>query len=98
MLQYLCRCGMEAVQTTFELEVITTEYQEDPNLAHAESGAGGVMPANVHSVVKGKLHLRMANLGHPVDPKATTTGNVYLWRLHFCVMVKISTLDIIGYS
>lgn len=65
---------MEAVQTTFELDVISTEYQEDLNLAHAESGAGGVLPANVHSVVRGKLHLRMANIGHPVDPKANTAG------------------------
>ncbi|WAR15228.1 NPHP4-like protein, partial [Mya arenaria] len=49
-LKYLCRCGMEAVQTTFELDVISTEYQEDPNLAHPDSGAGGVRPANVFSI------------------------------------------------
>ncbi|KAL4221030.1 Nephrocystin-4 [Mactra antiquata] len=77
-LKYLCRCGMEAVQTTFELDVISTEYQEDPNLSHGESGAGGVRPANVQSVVRGKLHLRLANVGHPVDPKATTAVFVSL--------------------
>ncbi|WAR15221.1 NPHP4-like protein, partial [Mya arenaria] len=77
-LKYLCRCGMEAVQTTFELDVISTEYQEDPNLAHPDSGAGGVRPANVFSIPRGKLHLRMANIGHPVDPKATTAVYVSL--------------------
>ena len=67
---------MEAVQTTFELDVISTEYPEDPNLAHGEGGqAGGVKPANVYSCLKGKLHLRIANIGHPVDPKAVATGN-----------------------
>ena len=66
---------MEAVQTTFELEVISTEYPEDPNLAHGEAGqAGGVRPANVQSCLRGKLHLRIANIGHPVDPKATMGG------------------------
>jgi nephrocystin-4 len=68
---------MEAVQTTFELDVISTEYQEDPNLAHGEAGAGGVRPANVQSVVRGKLHLRLANIGHPTDPKSTNTGIYY---------------------
>ena len=77
--QYLCRAGMEAVQTTFELEVISTEYPEDPNLSRGEAGqAGGVKPANVHSCLRGKLHLRIANIGHPVDPKALATG------MNFC--------------
>ena len=66
---------MEAVQTTFELDVISTEYPEDPNLSRGEAGqAGGVRPANVHASLRGKLHLRIANIGHPVDPKTLATG------------------------
>ncbi|KAH3821253.1 hypothetical protein DPMN_123015 [Dreissena polymorpha] len=70
-LKYLCRCGMEAVQTTFELDVYCTEYQEDPGVG-PEGGAGGVKPTNMFYTPRGRLHLRMANIGHPVDPKATT--------------------------
>ena len=70
---------MEAVQTTFELDVVQTEYQEDPNLAHSEAGAGGIRPANVQINVRGKLHLRLANIGHPADPKGTTTGKIALF-------------------
>ena len=78
---------MEAVQTTFELDVVQTEYQEDPNLAHSEAGAGGIRPANVQINVRGKLHLRLANIGHPADPKGTTTGKMVLFFKNFFIQM-----------
>ncbi|XP_069120570.1 nephrocystin-4-like isoform X2 [Argopecten irradians] len=71
-LKYLCRCGSEAVQTTFELDVITTEYENDPNLVSSNiNQAGGIQPMGVKTSLKGKLHLRMANIGQKTDPKST---------------------------
>ncbi|XP_060072495.1 nephrocystin-4-like isoform X2 [Ylistrum balloti] len=71
-LKYLCRCGSEAVQTTFELDVITTEYENDPNLVNSNiNHVGGIQPIGVKTSLKGKLHLRMANIGQKTDPKST---------------------------
>ncbi|XP_033763322.1 nephrocystin-4-like isoform X5 [Pecten maximus] len=71
-LKYLCRCGSESVQTTFELDVITTEYENDPNLVNSNiNHVGGIQPIGVKTYVKGKLHLRMANIGQKTDPKST---------------------------
>ncbi|XP_045161165.2 nephrocystin-4-like isoform X2 [Mercenaria mercenaria] len=95
-LKYLCRTGMEAVQTTFELDVVSTEYQEDPNLAHGEAGAGGVRPANVQSVVRGKLHLRLANIGHPADPKSTTTAYISLPSKSFQIVSQTASNSAFG--
>lgn len=95
-LKYLCRTGMEAVQTTFELDVISTEYQEDPNLAHGESGAGGVRPANVQSTVRGKLHLRLANVGHPADPKASTPVYIDLPSKSFQIVSQTASNSAFG--
>jgi len=78
---------MEAVQTTFELDIISTEYQEEVGGASADPGAA-TRPASVLSVPRGKLHLRMANLGHPVDPKANTASREMLpYLLNMSLMI-----------
>ncbi|KAK3594431.1 hypothetical protein CHS0354_000253 [Potamilus streckersoni] len=77
-LKYLCRNGYEAVQTTFELDVIATEY-DNPDLHQGDVGAAvGVRPTNDQTTLKGKLHLQMANVGHPVDPKAFNLDAAYV--------------------
>ncbi|XP_046554926.1 LOW QUALITY PROTEIN: nephrocystin-4-like [Haliotis rubra] len=66
-LKYLCRNGNEAVQTTFELDVVTSEYHEDTmsgDNKHSEVRAASVKPLR-----RGKLHLRMANIGHQGEVK-----------------------------
>ncbi|XP_062617587.1 nephrocystin-4-like [Saccostrea cucullata] len=65
-LRYLCRNGHEAVQSTFELDVIKTEYEEISNIGGANSAQH---PGN-KTWINGKLHFRMANVGHLVDHKA----------------------------
>ncbi|CAC5423619.1 NPHP4 [Mytilus coruscus] len=67
-LMYLCRSGHEAVQSTFELDVVMMEY-DDPNLI-AGTQSQGAQPLGIQSMMKGKLHFRMANVGHYSDPKA----------------------------
>ncbi|KAK3104423.1 hypothetical protein FSP39_001776 [Pinctada imbricata] len=70
-LKYLLRNGNEAVQSTFELDVITRDYAGDPNLVDGGVGrSGGMQPMGEQPILKGKLHFRMANVGDIIDPKA----------------------------
>ena len=71
VLQHLCRQSREAVQVTYELDVVYTEYVEHETAIQAGDMTrdGSVRPIDVNTVLKGRLHLRMANVGHPADPK-----------------------------
>ncbi len=66
------------MQFTHELDVVSTEYVEGESVIPSGdlSRDGGVRPVEVNTVLKGRLHLRMANIGHPVDPDLSRTGTV----------------------
>ncbi|XP_054576798.1 nephrocystin-4 [Eptesicus fuscus] len=67
-LQHLLRQGRPAVQVSHELEVLATEYEQDAMvLSGAVTASGSVRPIGVHTVVKGLLHLTLANVGHPCE-------------------------------
>ncbi|KAF6016808.1 NPHP4 [Bugula neritina] len=70
-LKHLCRQGREAVQVSYELDIMSSEVSEDKSTSYTGdlSRGGSVRPVGVHTALKGKLHLRLANVGHPVDPK-----------------------------
>lgn len=61
----MLRQGRAAVQATYELEVINTEYVSEEAVVTGGdlTGRKGVTPINVLTVVKGKLHMRMGNVG-----------------------------------
>ncbi|XP_025025274.1 nephrocystin-4, partial [Python bivittatus] len=62
-LKHLLRQGRTAVQVYHELEVITTEYKPDATVMSGEVfRPWGVKPIGVHVVVRGQLHLRLANI------------------------------------
>ncbi|XP_075461060.1 nephrocystin-4 isoform X4 [Ascaphus truei] len=64
-LKHLLRQGRTAVQVSHELEVITTEYEQDNMVMSGDmTKQGTVKPIGVHTVIKGRLHLRMGNVGH----------------------------------
>lgn len=64
------RGGNEAVQTTFELDVMATEYQEDSAALTGElARAGSVRPVGANGLHKGRLHFRLANIGYPVSKR-----------------------------
>uniref|UniRef100_A0A670IKS0 Nephrocystin 4 n=1 Tax=Podarcis muralis TaxID=64176 RepID=A0A670IKS0_PODMU len=64
-LKHLLRQGRTAVQVHRELEVITMEYKQDITMMSGEIlKHGGVKPIGVHAVVRGRLHLSLANIGH----------------------------------
>ncbi|GFO41876.1 nephrocystin-4, partial [Plakobranchus ocellatus] len=69
-LKYLFRGGNEAVQTTFELDVVTSEYQEDSGALTGDVTRGGsIHPVGVNCINRGRLHFRLANIGYPVSKR-----------------------------
>ncbi|XP_030660930.1 nephrocystin-4 isoform X2 [Nomascus leucogenys] len=69
-MKHLLRQGRPAVQASHELEVVATEYEQDNMVVSGDMlGFGLVKPIGVHSVVKGRLHLTLANVGHPCEQK-----------------------------
>ncbi|NWR65800.1 NPHP4 protein, partial [Bucorvus abyssinicus] len=67
-LESLLRQGREAVRTHHELEVATTEYEPDVTVMGREAlRHGALRPLGVHVAVRGRLHLCMANVGHPCE-------------------------------
>ena len=77
-LQHLCRQGREAVQVTYELDIMATEYIEHEAAIPAGDVTqdGRILPVDVRTVRKGRLHLRLANVGHPVDNKLAKGGSI----------------------
>jgi nephrocystin-4 len=102
-LKELLRQNKEAVQSTFELDIINTEYDNDDGSRILN--AGHQLRENVayaydsHIKVKGILHLRMANVGSPLNPEFNndkflegTTPSLPLNR----VIASKSSLDAYG--
>lgn len=57
------------MQASHELEVVATEYEQDTMVVSGDVlGFGRVKPIGVHSVVKGRLHLTLANVGKSPQP------------------------------
>lgn len=74
--QHLCRQGRESVQVTYELDVMATEYLEAevPVQAGDVTREGVVRPVDVRNILKGRLHLRLASVGHAGDGNMARTG------------------------
>ncbi|XP_044625488.2 nephrocystin-4 isoform X5 [Equus asinus] len=63
-MKHLLRQGRPAVQVSHELEVVATEYEQDTMVVSGDvTGFGSVKPIGVHTVVTGRLHLTLANVG-----------------------------------
>lgn len=66
--QHLLRQGRPAVQVPHELEVVATEYEQDTMVVSGDVASfGSVKSIGVHTVVKGRLHLTLANVGESDD-------------------------------
>lgn len=66
--QHLLRQGRPAVQVSHELEVLATEYEQDAMVLSGDvTASGSVRPIGVHTMVKGLLHLTLANVGKGPD-------------------------------
>ncbi|KAL1776427.1 nephrocystin-4 isoform X1 [Sigmodon hispidus] len=70
-MKHLLRQGRPAVQVSHELEVTATEYEQETMVVSGDvAGFGSIKPIGVHTVVKGRLHLTLANVGHACEPRA----------------------------
>ncbi|XP_059230229.1 nephrocystin-4 isoform X6 [Mustela nigripes] len=63
-MKHLLRQGRPAVQVLHELEVVATEYEQDMVVSGDMTRFGCVKPIGVYTVLKGWLHLTLANVGH----------------------------------
>ena len=65
LLQHLCRQGREAVQVTYELDIMSSEVSESRGNSYTGdlNRGGSIRPVGVHTSLRGKLHLRLANIG-----------------------------------
>lgn len=76
-LKHLLRQGREAVVVAHELDVVSTEYSEEsPMQATDMTRTGTIRPLGIKSAVEGKLHLRLANIGHPSEGPKGKLGTV----------------------
>ncbi|XP_057559506.1 nephrocystin-4 isoform X2 [Hippopotamus amphibius kiboko] len=63
-MKHLLRQGRPAVQVSHELEVVATECEQGATVVGGDLARFGcVKPIDVHTVVKGRLHLILANVG-----------------------------------
>ncbi|KAM3920977.1 nephrocystin-4 [Leptodactylus fuscus] len=76
-MKHLLRQGRTAVQVSHELEVITTEYEQETVAMSGDISKQGVIkPIGVHTVIKGQLHLRMGNIGRVADQRLKIPGTL----------------------
>ncbi|KAK7817290.1 hypothetical protein U0070_004427, partial [Myodes glareolus] len=76
-MKHLLRQGRPAVQVSHELEVVATEYEQETMVVSGDmAGFGSVKPIGVHTVVKGRLHLTLANVGHVCEPRARGSSSL----------------------
>ncbi|XP_035511725.1 nephrocystin-4 [Morone saxatilis] len=77
-LKYMLRQGKSAVQALHEVEVLTTDYVgEDTLQTSADLGQQSAFsPMTVHTIVRGRLHIRTGNIGCPVDPSRRRAADV----------------------
>ncbi|XP_039583757.1 nephrocystin-4 isoform X3 [Passer montanus] len=67
-LEPLLRQGQTSVRTYHELEVATAEYEADGTVLGREAlRHGALRPLGVRVAVRGRLHLCLANIGHPCE-------------------------------
>ncbi|XP_043779233.1 nephrocystin-4 isoform X7 [Cervus elaphus] len=76
-LKHLLRQGRPAVQVSHELEVVATEYEQDAMVVSGDvTRFGCVKPIDVHTVVKGQLHLTLANVGHLCEQRVGSPSSL----------------------
>ncbi|XP_051895558.1 nephrocystin-4 [Pristis pectinata] len=70
-LKHLLRHGLTAVQVSHELDVVSTDYAPDVPMSLSDfTNHGAVKPNGVTTVTKGRLHLRLGNVGHQSELRA----------------------------
>ncbi|KAM9033387.1 nephrocystin-4 isoform 1-T2 [Sarcophilus harrisii] len=76
-MEHILRQGHAAVQVSHELDVVTTEYEQDTLVVSGDlTRPGTVKPIGVHPVVRGRLHLTLANVGRVSEKKSNESNSL----------------------
>ncbi|XP_068161997.1 LOW QUALITY PROTEIN: nephrocystin-4 [Antennarius striatus] len=90
-LKYMLRQGKLAVQSLHEVEVLTTNFMgEDPLLMSTDVGQPSPFsPMTVHTVARGRLHIRTGCIGCPADPRRRRTRDMTPPNSHIIIPQKV---------
>uniref|UniRef100_H2ZKT2 Nephrocystin-4 n=1 Tax=Ciona savignyi TaxID=51511 RepID=H2ZKT2_CIOSA len=70
-LKHLLRGGKQAVCVNHELDIVYTEHTDaSPTFTGDLNSSGSVRPLGMTKTHRGKLHLRLGNIGHPSESKS----------------------------
>ncbi|XP_072464786.1 nephrocystin-4 isoform X2 [Notamacropus eugenii] len=76
-MEHILRQGQAAVQVSHELDVVTTEYEQDSMVVSGDiTRPGTVKPIGVHTLVRGRLYLTLANVGHVSEQKSSDSDSL----------------------
>ncbi|XP_040008385.1 nephrocystin-4 isoform X2 [Xiphias gladius] len=92
-LKYMLRQGKSAVQALHEVEVLTTDYVGEDTLL-TSAGLGRCLassPMTVHTIVRGRLHIRTGNIGCPVDSSSRRAADVMPSHPHIITPRKVTS-------
>ena len=79
---------------TYELDVVTTEYSED-TIAEPTKG-DTVNPVGVQAILKGRLHIRLGNIGYPIDPKKLSSPSKYYQEIFNFARWQVAFMAFLG--
>ncbi|KAG8505552.1 Nephrocystin-4, partial [Galemys pyrenaicus] len=78
---HLLRQGRPAVQVSHELDIVATEYEQDTMVLSGDLASfGSVKPIGVHTVLTGRLHLTLANVGRVSEQRPRSPDSLPLSR------------------
>ncbi|KAM7410975.1 hypothetical protein PAMA_021103 [Pampus argenteus] len=91
-LKYMLRQSKTAVQALHEVEVLTTDYVgDDALLMSTDSGQRlASSPMTVHTILRGRLHVRTGNIGYPVDPSRRRAADAMPSPSHIITPHKVT--------
>ncbi|XP_034731405.1 nephrocystin-4 isoform X2 [Etheostoma cragini] len=91
-LKYMLRQGKSAVQALHEVEVLTTDYVgEDTPLTCADVGRQSILsPMTVHTIIRGRLHIRTGNIGCQVEPSRRRAADEVPSHSHIITPRKVT--------
>uniref|UniRef100_H2ZKT5 Nephrocystin-4 n=1 Tax=Ciona savignyi TaxID=51511 RepID=H2ZKT5_CIOSA len=74
--KHLLRGGKQAVCVNHELDIVYTEHTDaSPTFTGDLNSSGSVRPLGMTKTHRGKLHLRLGNIGHPSESKSGVSSN-----------------------
>ncbi|XP_023120298.2 nephrocystin-4 isoform X2 [Amphiprion ocellaris] len=92
-LKYMLRQGKSAVQALHEVEVLTTDYVGEDTLLTSTDlpQRSASSPMTVHTIIRGRLHVRTGNIGCPVDPSRRKAADGMLSHSHIITPREVTS-------